>query len=241
MNAASKADEIVLVDAFSGSGLYSVGHQKTIFPSAALTTLTDNLPIDRWIFCERDPEQAYALQTRVKKYGADKNVSVFDDPLPALTDRIRTSLPTPKRGHKVAVLCLIDPFSLDMPLQLMEKWSGMDFSFVVPFTFVLNDRLTHRHYTEDHPDTLRKYVGGTGFDSLAKVASNIQFYKRLVRLYQNNMLVMGMNAALSVHKLDSRLINLPAFYIGFFSRQFSTLAVQRDVQVSDHLQFDLFG
>jgi three-Cys-motif partner protein len=241
MNAAAKADEIIFVDAFSGSGLYSTGHQKAIFPSVALATLTGDLPIHRWIFCERDPEQAYALQVRVKKYGLEKNVSVFTDALPELTDRFRTSLPTPKRGHKVAVLCLVDPFSLDMPLGLMEKWSGLGFSFLVPFTFVLNDRLTYRHYTEDHPDILRKYVGGTGFDSLSKVSSNIQFYKHLVRLYQNNMLVMGMNTALSVHKLESHLINLPVFYMGFFSRQFSAQAIQRDVNVSEHLQFDLFG
>jgi len=67
MNAAAKADEIIFVDAFSGSGLYSTGHQKAIFPSVALATLAGDLPIHRWIFCERDPEQAYALQARVKK------------------------------------------------------------------------------------------------------------------------------------------------------------------------------
>jgi hypothetical protein len=59
-------------------------------------------------------------------------------------------------------------------------------------------------------------------------------------MYQSNMLVMGLNAALSSHQLDSRLMELPAFHIGFFSKQLSAQAIQRDVKVSEHLQFGLF-
>lgn len=241
MNAAAKADEIVFVDAFAGSGLYSIGHQKEIFAGPSLATLCDDLPIDRWIFCERDPEQAHALFMRAKKAAPEKNVQVFADPLPELTDRLRSAIPASTRGHKVAVLCLVDPFSLDMPLALMEKWIRLGFSFVVPFTFILNDRVNYRHYTEDHAELLRKYAGTSGSESLAKATGNLQFYKRLVRVYQNNMLVMGMNTAVSVHKLESQLVSLPAYYMGFFSKQFSTQAMLRDMNVTEHLQFELFA
>jgi hypothetical protein len=36
------------------------------------------------------------------------------------------------------------------------------------------------------------------------------------------------------------LMELPAFHIGFFSKQLSAQAIQRDVKVSEHLQFGLF-
>ncbi len=102
MNAAAKADEIIFVDAFSGSGLYSTGHQKAIFPSVALTTLAGDLPIHRWIFCERDLEQAYALQTRVKKYGPEKTSRFLTDALPEL-DR---PLPELRYQHQNGVIKL---------------------------------------------------------------------------------------------------------------------------------------
>jgi hypothetical protein len=53
-------------------------------------------------------------------------------------------------------------------------------------------------------------------------------------------LVNGLNTAVSMHKLDSKLMQVPAYYIGFFSRQFSTQAINREVKAADHLQFDLF-
>jgi hypothetical protein len=35
-------------------------------------------------------------------------------------------------------------------------------------------------------------------------------------------------------------MQLPAYYIGFFSRQLSAKAIQAEVKASDHLQFELF-
>ena len=72
------------------------------------------------------------------------------------------------------------------------------------------------------------------------VQNNVQFYKRIVRMYQNRMLVMGLNSALSVHKAESRLMNLPAYYTGLFSRQFSAKAIQEDANLSGQLQIELY-
>jgi hypothetical protein len=36
MNASPKSDELIFVDLFAGSGLFSVGHQKEIFPGPSL-------------------------------------------------------------------------------------------------------------------------------------------------------------------------------------------------------------
>jgi hypothetical protein len=52
--------------------------------------------------------------------------------------------------------------------------------------------------------------------------------------------VLGMNAALSVHKLESTLMDLPSYYVGFFSKKISTRTVQQEVQSSEYVQFELF-
>lgn len=240
MNASPKADEIVFVDLFSGSGLYSIGHQKDIFPGSCLASLSSELPLQKWVFCEGDAEQANALDKRVKKFFPEKNVSIFHVSPSELIETLRTNIPGTKAGYKVAVLCLVDPFSMDIPLSIMDKLAALEFSFLIPFTFPLNSRLDCKYYSQEHPEVLKKYIGSSNYERLAGLESNLHFYSMLVRLYQNNMLVMGLNSAVSSHKLESKLMELPAYSMGFFSKQFSTTAIQRDVNVSEHLQFDLF-
>jgi three-Cys-motif partner protein len=236
----AKADEVVFVDLFSGSGLYSVGHQKEIFKGTCLASLDADLPIAKWIFCEQDSDQAKALKIRVNKYHRGKNVVIFDSPLDELIDKFRSYIPASKGGHRVAVLCLVDPFSVDIPFATIDKLAGLGFSFLMPFTFMVNDRLNYQYYLHENSEKFKKYIGPANFERMKGVVSNEQFYKRLVRLYQNNMLVTGLNSAVSVHKLESKLMNLQSYSIGFFSRHFSTRAIQQDIKVSEHLQFELF-
>jgi three-Cys-motif partner protein len=240
MNTSARADEIIFVDLFSGNGLYSIGYQKEVFPGPALAALSSYLPITHWILCERDPESLKHLYRRVDQCVHRKNVLIFDLQLSQLTDKFRRTITPSKRGNKIAVFCLVDPFNFDIPLTTIDSLASLGFSFLMPFTFMLNERLNYSHYLRDHPERLQRYLGINNFERLSGVQSNIQFYKRVVRMYQNRMLVMGLSTALSVHKVESRLMEIPAYYIGLFARQFSAKAIQEDVNLNGQLQIELF-
>jgi len=240
-HAVQKADEVIIVDLFAGSGLFSVGHQREIFPSACLHALSENLPVSKWIFLEPDAELVHALKSRVNKYYPGGNVSVWNISSDEWVDKLRTLIPPSKNGFKTAVLCIADPFSVDVSFRSIDKLASLGYSFLMPYTFTLNERKNSEYYLSENPERLRAYIGSNGYDSLKTTAGNAQFYKKLVRLYQNNMLMLGLNTSLSVHKLHSSLMDLPAYYMGFFSRQFSTKAIQNDILASDHLQFELFN
>lgn len=238
MNVSSRSDEIIFIDLFSGSGLYSIGYQKEIFPGASFTALSSDLPISQWILCERDPESLRFLNKRVYQFFRQKHPIVLDLELSQLTEKFRRILSS-KRGSKVAVFCLVDPFSFEIPIATIDSLASLGFSFLMPFTFVLNDRFDYAYYLREHPDRLLRYLGINNFERLAGVQNNLQFYKRIVRMYQNRMLVMGLNSALSVHKVDSRLMEVPAYYIGLFSSKFSSKSVQQDVNIGGQLQIVL--
>ncbi len=240
MNASPKADEIIFVDLVSGSGLYSTGHQKSVFPGSNLASLSLDHPFHRWLFFERDAEQATALSKRVKKYFPGKDVSVFNKLQTEWIQTLVSNIQPSRAGHKVTVLCLIDSFSMEVPFSIVEKLSALGFSFLIPFTFALNDRVSCQSYCREQPDLVMKYVGVGNLDRLLSTESNLHFYRKVVRMYQTNMLVMGLNAALSSHQLDSKLMELPVFQIGFFSKELSAQAIQQDVNVNEHLQFRLF-
>lgn len=240
MNASPKSDELIFVDLFAGSGLYSVGHQKEVFPGNSLRALSSNLPFQKWIFCEADPEQAGALEKRVRKTFPEKNVEVFNVREDEFIHTITSTIPASKPGRRVAVFCLIDPFSLNFSLTTLDRLASMDVSLLIPFTFPLNARLDCRHYCDEQAELIKKFLGANNYEKLAALDSNVHFYRKLVQLYQTNLLVKGLNSALSSHRLDSKLMTLQAYTIGFFSRQFSAQSIQRDVNVNEHLQFELF-
>jgi len=240
MNVSARADEIVFVDLFSGSGLFSVGYQKEIFPSSSFASLSSDLPITQWILCERDDESLKLLHRRVDHLFHRKNVLILDLELSQLTDKFRRVITPSKRGYNVAVFCLVDPFNFEIPLATIDSLASLGFSFLMPFTFALNERQDYHHYLHEHPERLLRYLGINNLERMAGVQNNVQFYKRIVRMYQNRMLVMGLNTALSVHKSDSRMMALPAYYIGLFSRQFSAKAIQEDANLNGQLQIELY-
>ncbi len=240
-NVSGKVNDIVFVDLYSGSGLYSFGHHKELFPSVSLTSLQDNLPVSKWIFCEQSSENAKALKVRVNKYFRGKNVVIFESKPEHLLEKFRSYIPQSKAGYKVAIFCVVDPFSLDIPFTTLDKLNDLGFTFLIPYTFSLSSRLDYKFYLREQRDRLKKYLGGfRDFEKLEEVKSNVEFYRKLVKIQQNNMLMLGLNTTVSVHKLNSGLMEMPFYYIGFYSKQLSAKTVAGDIQRQAATQIQLF-
>jgi three-Cys-motif partner protein len=242
-NLHGQVDELVFVDLSAGNGLYSVGSKREIFPATSLLALSLDLPIHRYVFCDHDNEEVNILKIRINKYFRGKNVIQLHGRPEELLDRLKLYVPQSKGNYKVAVFCLCDPFSFDIPFQLIDKLNGAGFSFLIPFTFVLNDQLNYQFYLTEERGKLKKFLGGeNNIERLEKeVTSNQAFYKRLVRIYENNMLAIGLNASTSVHKIESGLMEVPMYYTGLFSSKFATKAVMKDVESTRNVQFELFS
>jgi three-Cys-motif partner protein len=239
VNALSRADEVVLIDLFAGSGVYSAGHQKDVFAGASLAAMSDTLPFSKWIFCERDGELLKSLDQRLRRLFPAFDTEIIHTH-PRDPEKFLSLIPASKPGKKVAVLCLVDSFSLEFPLTTLHKLAAMNCSLLMPFTFVLNDRMDCRYYASEQPEVLRRFVGESSVAKLTGLDSNQHFYRRLIRLYQNNVLAAGLNATLSSHRVDSRMMDLPVYNIGFFSKQFSTRAILREVNGAEQMQYELF-
>ncbi len=240
-NLAPHVNEIIVVDLFAGSGLYSIGHQKDKFASTALASLELEGLISKWIFCERDPESARVLKIRVKRYYKDRTVFIFDDPLEKLPEKLAYYIPKSNSGYRVGVFCVVDSFSIEVPFSLLDKLQQLGFSFLIPFTFCINDQHNHRFYLEHQREKLRRFMGGfQNTELLDKSKSNLEYYKRLVQVYQNNMLVIGLNASLTAQRLDSGLMELPLYYIGLFSKHPVLKTIQRDILEHSQQQISLF-
>jgi three-Cys-motif partner protein len=239
---AGKVDDIIFVDLYAGNGLYSIGARKELFPSAAFKSLALDIPITKFVFCEKDSERLATLKIRVNKYFRHRHVILLDGKPEDLVARLDLYVPPSKGSYKSTVICLCDPFSLEMPFACIAALAEKNFSFLIPFTFALNDRVNYEFYLVDNRERLRKFLGGENLDRIERdTSNNWEFYKKLVQIYQSNLLKMGFNSATSVHKLDSGLMELPVYYTGFYSRNVSTRDIQDEVEATHNVQFDLFN
>ena len=238
---AGKVDDIIFVDLYAGNGLYSMGSRKELFPSASLMSLSLDIPISRFVFCEQDNDRLSTLKIRINKYFRNRNVILLDGKPEDILSRLELYVPPTKGNYKSAVLCLCDAFSLEMPFSTIRQLSEKGFSFLMPFTFALNDRVNYEFYLVESRERIKKFLGIDSLERLEKgVDSNTAFYKRMVMIYQNNMLAMGFNGSTSAHKIDSGLMELPVYYMGFYSQNLSTRDIQETVEATHHVQFDLF-
>lgn len=238
-----RVNEITFVDLYAGNGLYSLGARRELFLGTPLMALSQDLPISRFVFCEKDAGQFKALKIRVNRHFREKNVVFLEGSPHDLTRKLSLYVPKSKNGFKSAVLCLCDPFSLDISFDTILELMEQGFSFLMPFTFVLNEQVNFEHYLVDSRERLKRFLGsGNGLQQLEQdIEGNTQFYKRLVQIYENNMVEAGMNSAFTVHKLDSGLMEMPAYYVGLFSKQFSPKSIRQDVLAAQHAQFELFA
>lgn len=238
---AGKVDDVIFVDLCAGNGVYSLGARKELYPSSALAALAVEAPITKFVFCDQDPGRGAILKIRVNKYFRTKNVSIVDGNLAAIEEKMRLYVPTSKGSYKAACICLIDPFSIEIPFRTIEALTEMGFTLLIPFTLAINQQLNFEYYLVEDRERLKKFLGMTSLERIEQgVSSNAQFYKQLVRAYEQKLLALGYNAATSMHKLDSGLMEVPMYCMGLFSRQVSTKAIQSDVKAAQHTQFELF-
>ncbi len=237
-----KVDQIILVDLVAGSGLFSLGSNREIFPGVPLMAMELGLPISKFVFCENDPEQFKALKIRVNRYFKNKNVVLLESNWDELAARINLYVPPSKENFKTAVLCFCNPFSFEVPFDLMDRLAEKDFSFLVPFTFPLNERINYRHYLHHQHEKVKNYMGG--FKDMERLEKNLtsdtEFYKRLLTIYEKNMEVNEMNSFFSTHKLDSGLMEMPSYSIGLFSKLKASKLIHQNVIESESKQTTLF-
>lgn len=239
---AGKVDDVIFIDLCAGNGVYSLGSRKELYPSSALAALALDAPITKFVLCEGDAERSSILKIRVNKHFRSRNVTILDGNPVVMEEKLRLYVPTSKGKYRAACICLIDAFSFEVPFQTVAALADMGFSLLIPFTFAINSQLNFEYYLVEERERLKRFLGLASLERIENgVTSNAQFYKQLVRAYEQKLLSLGYNAATSMHRLDSGLMEIPMYCMGLFSKQVSTRVIQSDVKAAQHTQFELFG
>jgi len=240
---ASQVDEVIFVDLFARNGLCCLGARKDIFPGIPLMVLQQNLPISKYVLCESDEDQARALKIRTNKYFKEKNIVLLTGKPEELIDKIKMYVSQPRKDHKVATICVADAFGLEPGFETIRQLNDYDFTFLIPFTFHLGRKIDHRFYLKREKEKLEHLLGGDLGNDLSEksIGSNSVFYKQLIQKWERKVEGLGMNTAVSTHKLDSGLMEMPTYGMCLFAKKYSAKAIQLDALAGSNIQFALFN
>ena len=238
---ATKVDEVIFVDLYARNGLYCLGAKKEIFAGIPIMALQQNLPISKYVFCESDAEQARVLKIRTNKYFKEKNIILLQDKPEEIIDKIKMYVPESRRTHKVATFCVGDAFGLEPTFDTVKKLSAHNFTFLLPITFHLGNKINYRFYLTKEREKLSEFLGLETVQADWKPESNDVFYKQIIQQWESRAIELGMNSAVSTHKLDSGLMEMPAYSICLMANKYSAKAIQVDALAGSHIQFALFN
>lgn len=236
-------DEIIFVDLYSRNGLFCLGAKKDFFVGIPLMALHQDLPISKYVFCESDEDQLRALKIRTNKYFKDKNVVLLHGKPEELIDKIKMYVSEPRKNHKVATLCVADAFGLEPGFETIHALNSHDFTFLIPLTFHLGNKIDHRFYLNREDEKIKHLLGTPLSNEWKewKPESNTVFYKQLIQRWERKLQEIGMNSAVSTHKLDSGLMEMPTYSMCLFAKRYSAKAIQFDALAGSNIQFALFN
>lgn len=240
---ASQVDEVIFVDLYARNGLCCLGAKKDIFPAIPLMALQQDLPISKYVFCESDAEQSRVLKIRTNKYFKEKNIVLLNGKPEELIDKIKMYVSEPRKDHKVATLCVADAFGLEPGFEVIRQLNDYNFTFLIPFTFHLGRKINYRFYLGKEREKLMHLLEPDVMNNISEInaGSNSVFYKQLIQYWEKKVQELGMNTAVSTHKMDSGLMEMPTYSICLFAKKYSAKAIQFDALAGSHIQFALFN
>ncbi len=241
VNMSYRTHELMLIDLFSGNGIYTLGEQRGNFTGFNLSILSREPSYNKFCFCTTNAEDARALRIRINKWYKDKNVLLLEGERADLVNRLKLYVPKSNVSFKVGSICVIDAFSLRIDYVWLDLLAEYGFDFLLVFTFPLNEYYNWQYYLKEERSTLSKFLGAwNALEKLEKAShDNLSFYKKLFELHQQDMKLLGYDCAMHSHKFDSGLMNIPMYYTASFTRHISARMMQKEL--GESTQMGLFN
>lgn len=217
-----KWDTRVYIDLFSGPGRAIIEKQNKIVNTSPILSLLVNDKYDRYIFCDRDEENISALKARVNAIHGIDNVSYLVGDCNLLTEQVVANIPKPSKDNTVLSFCFVDPFSLCINFDTIEKLSKYFMDFLVLLAFGMDGKRNIGLYIEENHKRIDNFLGLQDWRDRWRNAlqQGVNLTKFLADEFTGQMVKLGYReeAINNFIPIRSDEKNLPLYYLAFFSR-----------------------
>lgn len=217
----NKFSNRVYIDLFAGSGYAPIKGKNKILKSSALIALSIPTPFTKYIFCEMDPEKIYALEERAKREHSDKDMVFISGDSNQTVGEVTSEIK--KLGPSTISFCFVDPFSLNLHFETIEKLSRVGrIDFLILLALMMNANRNFHNFIIEESKVIDLYIKKPDWrDSFLKGETRREdFIKFIADTYDQNMLTLGYNIRNEglKPKVDADEFNLSLYYLAFYSK-----------------------
>ncbi len=216
-----KWDKLVYIDLFSGSGYARIKDTNRILKSSALISLSVPKKFDKYIFCEADEEKLKALKERVDREFPEADVEYVLGDSNENIDKIVSLVPQNNREEGILRFCFVDPFSLNLKFETIDKLSRVGkVDFLILLALLMDANRNFIYYVEENSTKIDHFIADTNWRIPFKNGEirSEDFIKYLSDKYDVNMTKLGFVEPVAKHlvKIDNK--NIPLYYLAFYSK-----------------------
>jgi three-Cys-motif partner protein len=219
-------DKRVYVDLYAGCGCVKVEGSGKVLKGSPLLALSVSHPFDKYIFCEKgddkNPWQINTLKSRIGKLSIGKDVEIVEGDCNENIDEIISKIPK-KHGQKVLTFCFVDPFSLNLHFDTLEKLAIKHrVDFLVLLALMMDANRNVVHYEKEESEKIDLFLDEPKWrDRWNAIKTQDKSFPRfLAKEFENKMLSIGYKKTLkrNTFEIKSSEKNLPLYHLAFFSR-----------------------
>lgn len=210
------------VDLYSGSGKCQIKASAKILLGSPLISLSVPDPFDRYIFCEKDPESADSLRSRILPF-SDRAATVIQGDCNERLDEICSLIPRDN-----LVLCFVDPFDIGIHFDTVKRISkagySVDFLFLLAFQMDAARGDNPKHYANPKNLKVDRMLGDSGWRirwEHEQESGKTDFSRFLAQEFARSMETLSyLNTPLHrMRKIKTLDKNVPLYFLALFSKK----------------------
>lgn len=188
-----KWDERVYIELYAGAGFARIRNTTRVIAGSPIRALTLEHPFDKYIFCEKDPEQLDILKKRVERIAPRRAVAYVAGDCNEHTSDILAKIPAPSANHRVLSLCFVDPFDIGIRFETLRRLSVMYMDFLVLLALYMDANRNVANYVKDEATKVDDFLGsGTWRERWrARQGEGTDFPQFLAEEFSASMEVLG--------------------------------------------------
>jgi three-Cys-motif partner protein len=215
----------VYLDIFAGAGKARIRGTQKIIAGSPLLSLNAEDPFDKYIFCDKNPQNIDALTRRVGDYFPKRNCTFVPGDSNNCVDEMLKAIPRYSKSYRVLTLCIVDPYKAsDIRFETIRGIAQriiVDFLILIPSYMDINRN--RGNYIKPTCPYMDNYLGTDQWRE--------NWQKRLSRkadfgLFIANEFCLRMKSLGYLYEGTSDLLlirmetgkNLPLYHLAFFSK-----------------------
>jgi three-Cys-motif partner protein len=219
----NKWETRVYIELYAGAGFSRIRDSSRIIAGSPIRALLLEDPFDKYIFCEKRPEEMEALKARASKLARSADISYILGDCNEQVQDIVEAIPVHSPGHGVLSLCFADPYDIGIRFDTFRKLSERYVDFLVLLALYSDANRSYKRYVMEDADKVDNFLGSETWRERWKraEANGVKFPKFLAEEFAQRMETLGYlpTPIYRMKRVRSDEKNLPLYYIALFSRK----------------------